>query len=246
MYNFQDKIVAVTGAARGLGYAMAKRFMDDGAKAVAFLDLQQEAAQKAADALDPGGARSIALACDVGNIKAVEAAFAQIDARFGGVDVLVNNAGATKDGFAAKMSAEQFDFAVQVNLNGAFYCSRQVIPGMRERGWGRIIFLSSTSAFGNAGQANYSAAKAGLLGLTQTLCLELGPKNITVNCVAPGFIDTDIIKTVPEHVMADLLKRNPAGRLGQPEEVANLVAFLASDQAAFINGECIKICGGMR
>ena len=246
MYDFSDKIVVVTGAAKGLGYAMAQRFLDDGAKGLAILDLQEDAAKAAASSLDPSGSRTLALACDVSDKKAVESSFKKIAETLGPVDILVNNAGATRDGFAHKMDIENFEFAIDVNLNSAFSCTRQVIPSMRERGWGRVIFLSSTAAFGNMGQSNYSAAKAGLIGLTATLSLELGGKGITVNCVAPGLIDTDILKTVPDSYMQSLIARNPAGRLGKPEEVASLVAFLASDQAAYISGECIKICGGFR
>ena len=246
MYDFSEKVVVVTGAAKGLGYAMAERFLADGAKGLAILDLREDDAKAAAARLDPTGGRTLALACDVSDNKAVASAFKQVAEALGPVDILVNNAGATRDGFAHKMDVENFEFVIDVNLNSAFSCTRQVIPAMRERGFGRIIFLSSTSASGNMGQSNYSAAKAGLIGLTNTLSLELGGKGITVNCVAPGFIDTDIIKTVPEAYMQALLARNPAGRLGKPEEVANLVAFLCSDQAAYINGECIKICGGFR
>jgi len=142
------------------------------------------------------------------------------------------------------MTAEQFDQVVRVSLNGAFYCTRQVIGHMREKGWGRIISLSSTSADGNVGQVNYSAAKAGIIGLTRTLSDELTRKNITVNCIAPGLINTDIIKTIPEKQMETFLKAIPMGRIGEPEEVASLAAFLASDEAAYISGQCIKISGG--
>ena len=141
---------------------------------------------------------------------------------------------------------EQFDITVQVSLNGAFYCARQVIAGMRERGWGRIISLSSMAAEGNVGQANYAAAKAGVIGLTRTLSDELVNKGITVNSIAPGLINTDIIKTIPETIMDKLIKNIPAGRIGQPKEVADLTAFLASDQAAYISGQHIKISGGLR
>ncbi|MCL1994390.1 MAG: SDR family oxidoreductase [Spirochaetes bacterium] len=246
MYDFSGKIVAVTGAAKGLGYAIAQRFLKEKAKGVALLDLNEDALLQAQKALDAEKSRSFVAVCDVGDYASVEKAFGDVTRHFGPVDILINNAGITMDSFAAKMTAQQFDKTVLVSLNGSFYCARQVIPGMREKGWGRIISLSSTSAFGNVGQVNYSSAKAGLIGFTSTLALELGPKGITANCVAPGFIDTDMIKSVPANVMEELLKRNPAGRLGKPEEVANLVIFLASDEAAYINGECIKICGGFK
>jgi len=245
MYDFKERFVVVTGAAKGLGYAMAQRFLSDGAKGVALLDLTQEALDAARARLDPQCGRTISVVCDVADNASVEKAFEQVSASFGRVDILVNNAGITRDSMASKMSAEQFDTVVQISLNGAFYCSRQVIAGMSQRGWGRIISLSSVSAEGNVGQANYAAAKAGIIGLTRTLSDELARKNITVNCIAPGLINTDIIKTIPEEQMGVFLKKIPAGRVGEPEEVASLVAFLASDQAAYISGACIKITGGL-
>ena len=245
MYDFSGKIAVVTGAAQGLGAAMAQRFLQDGAEGVALLDLKQEALAATAARLDPVGKRTLAVLCNVAEPQSVEAAFARIGERFGRVDILINNAGITRDALAAKMTAAQFDPVVQVSLNGAFYCVQQVIGGMRERGWGRIISLSSLAARGNVGQANYAAAKAGIIGLTKTLAFELAQYNITVNCIAPGMINTDIIKTVPEKQMEVFLKNIPMHRVGEPEEVASLAAFLASDEAAYISGQCIKITGGL-
>ena len=245
MYDFSKRIIVVTGAAKGLGFAMAKRFLQDKAEGVALLDLQQEAVTDAAARLDPQGSRTFATFCDVGDISSVEKAFAKIFERFGRVDILINNAGITRDAIAAKMTGEQFDSVVQISLNGAFYCTRQVIGGMRDRSWGRIVSLSSTASDGNIGQINYSAAKAGLIGFTRTLALELASKNITVNCIAPGLINTDIIKTIPEKTLEFLIDKIPMKRIGEPEEVANLIAFLASDQAAYISGQCVKISGGL-
>lgn len=244
MYDFSEKIVVVTGAAQGLGAAITKRFLQDNAKAVAMLDLNRESLTAAAAQLDPDGGRTLPIVCNVADRCSVEQAFQTIAQRLGPADILVNNAGITRDALAHKMSAEQFDPVVQVSLYGAFYCIQQVIGGMRERGFGRIISMSSLASRGNVGQINYSAAKAGIIGMTKTLSMELGPKNITVNCVAPGMINTDIIKTVPEKTMAALVSSIPMRRIGEPEEVANLVAFLASDQAGYISGQCIKITGG--
>jgi len=246
MYDFSGKIAVITGAAKGLGAAMAQRFLEDGAQGVAMLDLTQDALTAAAARLDPTGTRTQTVICNVANYQSVEEAFTEILARFGRVDILVNNAGITRDCLAAKMTAEQFDPVVQVSLNGAFYCARQVMGGMRERGWGRIISLSSIARHGNVGQVNYSAAKAGIVGLTKTLSNELVSKNITVNCIAPGIINTDIIKTVPEKQMEAFLQTIPMHRFGEPEEVAGLAAFLASDEAAYISGQCIEINGGWR
>lgn len=246
MHEFNGKIVAVTGAAQGLGAAMAQRFLQDGAEGVALLDLKQEGLKATVSRLDPAGTRTIAVLCNVADHRSVEEAFAQIGERFGRVDILINNAGITRDSMSHKMTVEQFDPVVQVSLNGAFYCAQQVIGPMRERGWGRIISLSSLAAGGNIGQANYSAAKAGIIGMTKTLALELAPNYITVNCIAPGLIKTEIIQSVPEKQMEAFLRSIPMHRVGEPEEVANLAAFLASDEAAYITGQCIKITGGLR
>ena len=246
MYDFSGKIIVITGAAKGLGYAMAERFLADDAQGVALLDLQEDILHDARQTLDPTGERTLPIVCDVSDYKAVEAGFAKIGDHFKKVDILVNNAGITRDALAAKMTPEAFDVTVQVNLNGAFYCTRQVIAGMRERGWGRIICVSSMAAEGNVGQANYAAAKAGIIGLTRTLSDELVNKGITVNSIAPGLINTDIITTIPDGVMEKLIKNIPARRIGEPKEVADLTAFLASDQAAYISGQHIKISGGLR
>jgi len=246
MHEFNGKIVAVTGAAQGLGAAMAQRFLQDGAEGVALLDLNREGLQATVTRLDPAGTRTIAVGCNVADHRSVEEAFSQIRASFGRVDILINNAGITRDSMSHKMTVEQFDPVVQVSLNGAFYCAQQVIGPMRERGWGRIISLSSLAAGGNIGQANYSAAKAGIIGMTKTLALELAPNYITVNCIAPGLINTEIIQSVPEKQMEAFLRSIPMHRVGEPEEVANLAAFLASDEAAYITGQCIKITGGLR
>lgn len=245
MYDFSGKIVAITGAAQGLGAAMAQRFLEDGAEGVALLDLNQEGLKATANRLDPAGTRTMTVLCNVADHRSVEEAFSQIIARFGRVDILINNAGITRDSMSHKMTVEQFDPVVQVSLNGAFYCAQQVIGGMRERGWGRIISLSSLAARGNVGQANYSAAKAGIIGMTKTLAMELASNHVTVNCIAPGLINTEIIKSVPEKQMEVFLKGIPMHRVGEPEEVASLAAFLASDEAAYITGQCIKITGGL-
>ena len=246
MSDFSGNIVAITGAAQGLGAAMAARFLKDGAEGVALLDMNQNGLEATRKLLDPDGARTMTLICDVADSNSVAEAFEKINERFGKIDILVNNAGITRDAMAQKMTVEQFDSVVKVSLYGSFNCAHQVIPGMRSRGYGRIISLSSLASEGNIGQANYSAAKAGMIGMTKTLSLELGPKNITVNCVAPGMINTEMIKTVPSDVLDNFVNSIPLRRLGEPEEVASLVAFLASDEAAYISGQCITISGGKR
>ena len=246
MYDFKDKIIAITGAAQGLGACMVKRFLQEGAKGVAMIDLKQDMLESKRAELDPSGMRTLGVICDVADEDAVAVAFEQIFKQFGKVDILVNNAGITRDAMAHKMSASKFDQVLKVSLNGAFYCTQQVMEGMRSRQWGRIISMSSIAARGNIGQVNYAAAKAGIVGFTKTLAFELGSKNITVNCIAPGMINTEIIQTVPQDQIEAYKKGVPLRRLGEPEEVANLAVFLASDEAAYISGQCIKITGGMQ
>ena len=244
MNDFHEKFVVVTGAAQGLGKSIAERFLQDGAKCVALLDLNEEALAAAAQELDPTQERTLAVPCNVADPDAVAQAFRTVYDHFGRVDILVNNAGITRDALAHKMTNEQFDLVLKVSLYGTFYCVKQVIDRMREQGSGRIISMSSMANRGNVGQCNYAAAKAGIVALTKTLSMELGPKNITVNCVAPSLINTDIIKTVPEKVKAGMTAAVPLRRVGEPEEVASLVAYLASDEASYISGQCVNITGG--
>lgn len=244
MASLTDRIAVVTGGGKGLGAAMVRRFLADGADGVALLDMDGELAQRTAAELDPAGKKTLAVRCDVTDEESVSAAFAAVTERFGRVDILVNNAGITRDAMFHKMTAEQFRQVIDVHVNGMFYCTKQVVAGMRERSWGRIIGLSSTSAFGNIGQANYSAAKSAIIGFTKTLAMELARYGVTVNCIAPGFIKTDIVKTIPEKVVVEILRTVPMNRMGEPEEVANLAAFLASDDAGYVTGECIRCAGG--
>jgi 3-oxoacyl-[acyl-carrier protein] reductase len=194
--------------------------------------------------LDPEGKKTLAVACDVSDGQNVADAFAAVTDAFGRIDVLVNNAGFTRDAMFHKMTFEQFTQVMDVHVTGMFLCSRQVVEGMRARQWGRIISMASTSAFGNIGQANYAAAKSAIIGFTRTLAFELARYRVTANCIAPGFINTDIIKTVPEKVMQDILRTIPMGRVGDPEDVAALTSFLASEDAGYITGECIRCSGG--
>ena len=244
MYDFSGKIAVVTGAAQGLGEAIAKRFLNDGIPGVALLDLNEEVLAATAVRLNPEGNRVLPVACDVSDPDSVAQAFQAVERRFGTVDILVNNAGITRDAMSYKMTASQFDAAVKVSLYGSFYCVQQVVNGMRKRGYGRIVSMSSLASRGNVGQLNYASAKAGIIAMTQTLSMELGRYNITANCVAPGMINTDIIKTVPEKNMNAILSNIPMRRVGEPEEVASLVAFLASDEASYISGQGVRITGG--
>lgn len=243
MYDYNGKVAVVTGAAQGIGACIAERFLREGADVV-MLDLKEDVLVSKAAEIDPEREHTMVLPLDVADYDAVADAFRKITERYGKVDILVNNAGITRDAMAHKMTPEQFDMVLKVSLYGAFNCSRQVIAGMKERNYGRIISLSSLANRGNIGQLNYSSAKAAIVGFTKTLSMELAANGITVNCVAPGMIYTDIIKTVPDKVQEQMKAMVPAKRFGQPEEVANLVAFLASDEAAYISGQSINITGG--
>jgi NAD(P)-dependent dehydrogenase (short-subunit alcohol dehydrogenase family) len=241
MGDLTGKYAVVTGGGKGIGRKVAERFLKDNCTGIAILDYDRETAEKTASEL---GSRVLAIYCNVGSREMVEKAFKTVYEKFHRIDILVNNAGLTRDAMLHKMSLEQWDTVLNADLTGVFLCMRQVVNAMREQGYGKIVNVSSTSAYGNPGQANYSAAKAGLLGLTATTAKELARKNITVNAVTPGFIDTDIIKTVPPAVLEQMLQVSPMQRLGRPEEVADVIAFLSCDESSYVTGCCIPCCGG--
>lgn len=242
--RFSGKIAAVTGAARGIGFAIAKRLYDEGCEYVAMIDVNADKIAQAARALDPSGARAGGYAADVGDRESVRAAFSEIEARCGRVDVLINNAGITRDAMFHKMRDEQWDDVLRVNLTGMYNCAQCVAAGMRARNYGRIVNMASVSAFGNLGQTNYGAAKAGAIGFTKCLARDLARNGVTVNCIAPSYVDTDMLRAVPEATMQRFLAAIPLGRLGKPEELAAAAAFLASDDSSFITGECLVVSGG--
>ena len=246
MGNLTGRFAVVTGAGKGIGYAVAKRFLEDNAAGVALFDMDYELVSASAKELDPSGERVMAVKCDVSDRENVNAAFGQVFDRFGKVDILVNNAGITRDAMFHKMTVEQAQKVMDVHFYGTFYCCQAVIPGMREREYGKIVNISSTSAFGNIGQANYSAAKAAIDGFTRTLALESARKNITVNSIAPGMVKTDILKTIPENIMQQKINATPAQRLGEPSEIASVASFLASDDSSWVTGNCILACGGLK
>ncbi|WP_280227408.1 beta-ketoacyl-ACP reductase [Nocardia farcinica] len=241
-----SRTAIVTGSARGIGAATARRLAADGF-AVAVLDLEESAAGPVVGEIEAAGGRALAVGVDVADEQSVDAAVQRVASELGAPTVLVNNAGITRDNLLFKMSVQDWDAVMNVHLRGSFLMSRATQKYMTEAKWGRIVNLSSTSALGNRGQANYSAAKAGLQGFTKTLAIELGKFGVTVNAIAPGFIETDMTRDeVTEEMREVVLKYGvPAGRPGQPEEVAAAISFLASDDASYINGAVIPVDGGM-
>jgi 3-oxoacyl-[acyl-carrier protein] reductase len=244
------KVAVVTGGARGIGAATAKRLAADGF-AVAVVDLLEEAAKETVDEIQAGGGQALAVGADVTSAEQVAAAVQKIATELGPPTVLVNNAGITRDNLIFKMPDEDWDQVIAVHLRGAFLMTRAVQKYMTEARWGRIVNLSSTSAQGNRGQVNYSAAKAGLQGFTKTLAIELGKFGVTANAVAPGFIVTEMTKATAdrlgvgfEEFQAGAASQIPVARVGQPEDIANTIAFLVGEGAGFVSGQVIYVAGG--
>ena len=245
--RLKDKVSIVTGGAQGIGLATVRKFVLEGA-IVAVADLKAGSVEGAVDAIREkiAGARVEGHVVDVTQRDQVDAMVAQLKARHGRIDVLVNNAGITLDARLQKMTEAQFDQVIAVNLKGTYNCAQAVVDTMVEQGAGVVLNASSAvGIYGNFGQSNYAASKFGVIGLAKTWARELGPKGIRVNAVCPGFIATPILHTIPDKVMAQMVDRVPLRRLGQPEEVASLYAFLASDEASYINGAVIEVAGGL-
>jgi 3-oxoacyl-[acyl-carrier protein] reductase len=253
MGRFDGRIALITGAARGIGYAIAQRFAQEGAR-IAVVDLDPEAARKAAAAL-PGAdhprTSHLGIGCDVSDTEAVEAAVAQVVSDLGGIHVLVNNAGITRDNLLFKMTDDDWDLVMNVHLKGAFLMTRAAQKHFVAQKFGKILNLSSVSALGNRGQANYSAAKMGIQGFTRTLGIELGPFGINANAIAPGFIATDMTDAtaarlgLPVEEFRKLSgESNPVRRVGYPEDIAAAAAFLCSDEASYITGQTLYVDGG--
>lgn len=250
MGRLDGRVALVTGAARGIGAATARRLAADGAR-VALIDLDATGCEQVAREINASGAETFVQTCDVSDSPAVQETVDRVLERFGQVDILVNNAGIIRDNLLFKMADDDWERVINVHLRGAFLFARATQKSMVARKYGRIVSLSSTSALGNRGQANYSAAKAGLQGLTRTLAVELGPFGITANAVAPGFIDTDMTRATaqrlgasPEQFQSAVSEHIPLRRVGQPEEVASVIAFLASEDASYVSGQIIYVAGG--
>ena len=245
MQRLKNKISIITGAAQGIGLATALKFAEEGA-IVVICDLKQAAVDEAVRQCQALGAQAVGHVMDVTQRGTVDAVVARVKAQFGRIDVLVNNAGITQDARLVKMTIEQFDRVIDVNLRGVFHCTQAVADTMVAQGQGVILNASSVvGIYGNFGQTNYAASKFGVIGFTKTWSRELGPKGIRVNAVAPGFVVTPILATIPDNVLKDMETRVPLGRLGQPAEIANVYAFLASDEASYVNGAVIEVSGGM-
>jgi 3-oxoacyl-[acyl-carrier protein] reductase len=245
MFSLKDKVAVVTGASQGIGRETALALTEAGAKVVVAAR-SEEKLTVLAGAIAAAGGEAFALKMDVADAEQVKAGFKQVIEKFGRLDILVNNAAVTRDGLAMRMKKEDWEAVLQTNLTGAHLCIQQALPTMMKARAGRIINISSIVAqMGNAGQANYVAAKAGLIGLTKAIAIEIASRGITVNAVAPGFIETPMTDVLPDKVKEELKVRIPLGRMGTARDVAAAIVFLASDEAGYITGHVLNVNGGM-
>ena len=240
------KTAVVTGASRGIGRAIAHEFARQGAQVVINYNGSEAKALELKELIESEGGKAVIMKCNVANYEECEKFFQDIIEQFGQIDILVNNAGITRDGLLMKMSEEDFDAVIDLNLKGTFHCMKFVTRHMLKKRQGRIINISSVSGVaGNAGQANYAASKAGVIGLTKSAARELASRNITVNAIAPGFIDTDMTKELTDKVKEGAVSQIPLSRFGKPEDIAYAAAFLASERAAYVTGQVLHVDGGM-
>ncbi len=245
MKGFEDKIAVVTGSARGIGFAIAEAFAQNGATAV-ILDLNQEDVNNAVQKIDDAGLRAIGFVADVTDSDSINNIFKEIHHKFEKIDILVNNAGITKDGLIMKMKESDWDAVINVNLKGTFNCTQKVIRYMLKQKFGVIINITSIiGIMGNAGQANYAASKGGIIALTKSSAKEFSSRNIRVNAIAPGFIQTDMTAKLPKEVIDKYTAAIPLSHMGLPKDIANLCIFLASDEANYITGQTIQVDGGL-
>ena len=244
MRNLNGKYCIVTGAGKGIGKAIAKRFLMEEAAGVAILEWDLAAAEATAKELDPTGKKAIAIKCNIADSEMVKAAIDQTLAAFGRIDVLINNAGVTRDRIFHKMTDEEWHTVIDINLNGMYNMCKFVVPLMREQESGSIVNISSTSLMGNPGQANYAATKAAMQGFTRTMAKELGRKNVRMNCIAPGYIDTDMMRSVGEDKFNSAIARHPMNRMADPDEIATVAAFMCTDDASWVTGQTLMVSGG--
>jgi 3-oxoacyl-[acyl-carrier protein] reductase len=243
--RLRDRVAIITGAAGGIGRAGALRFAQEGAKVVV-ADLKEDQADRVAGLIRDQGSEAMAVGVNVAERASVDAMVGRVLEEWGQVDILVNNAGILRDARLVKMTEEEFDSVISVNLKGVFNCTQAAANHMIERGYGRIINTTSIVAlYGNFGQTNYVAAKAGVIGMTKVWARELGRKGITVNAVAPGFIETEMIAGMPEKIIAGMVEKVAVGRMGHPEDIANAYLWLASDEASYVNGIVLSVDGGL-
>ncbi len=246
MGTLDGKIAVVTGAGRGIGAAIVKRFLDEGCSCIAMFGRKVEVCEQKANELDPEGKVLFPVQCDVSKRDEVKAAVDLVMERFGRIDILVNCAGITKDRIFHKMDDEAWDDVINVNLTGTYNTCHLIAPIMRKNGYGRIINIASTSAWGNPGQANYAASKAGILGLTATLAKEMAAKGVIVNAVAPGATATDMYAAVPKEVQEASMASIPMHRFADPSEIAAVVNFLAGPDVSYMTGQVLAVSGGKR
>lgn len=245
MKKLDNKVAIVTGGAQGIGKSTVEKFVNEGAK-VAIWDIDETRGNDFSIKLKEDGHDVEFFKVNVGNMEDVKDAVAKVVEKFGTVDILINNAGITRDSTLKKMTQEQWDQVINVNLTGVFNCTQAAAAVMIEKGYGRIVNSSSVvGLYGNFGQTNYVASKSGVIGMTKVWAKELGCKGINVNAVAPGFIATEMVKAMPEKVITIMEEKTPLGRLGKPEDIANAFLFLASDEASFINGTTLSVDGGI-
>ncbi len=245
MKRLDNRVAIITGGARGIGKATAVKFAEEGAKVVIW-DMNEELGLQTAQEIIDLGQEAYFMQVNTTNFDGVKSAAKEVNDTYGQIDILINNAGITRDSTLKKMTEDQWQQVIDVNLSGVFYCTSAVSPYMVEKGYGRIVNASSVvGIYGNFGQTNYVATKAGVIGMTKVWARELGRKGITSNAIAPGFIATEMVDTIPQKVIDMIEGKTPLGRFGQPEEIANAYLWLASEEASFVNGHVLSVDGGV-